>query len=130
MFAVPMPDPRHARITVEFVKQRPENSQLMTVAEVKMEDCRIVLTRAEFEAKKSVFNLNRLQRGNQDHVWLCPSSLENIELVGELGDTEFDYIKIALKGCDQDDCASGAELISTSLALSHIEEYPDLLQSQ
>ena len=121
MFAVSEVDPSVGTLSAKYIKKGKNVTDGKVVREIDLVPCEELLPggRHAGESNSSHFDLETLLRTNRASTkYRCPLNIHDVSLTGHYNAEAFDYIKIALNGCqmhqkeDEQDkgCVSEEEL--------------------
>ena len=69
-------------------------------------------------------------RGRKDAGLLCPIGLASVPITGNFGSKSFQYMKLSVKGCQLDDCATEDTINNTGFNLVMLQAEPNIFATE
>ena len=131
MFAIEDIDPKIGRIEAELFTWEKETSDSVGTP-VDLVNCAELLAGGKYEGStnNAALDLENAFRGRKDAGLLCPIGLESMPVAGNFGSEAFQYMKIAVKGCDLDVCVSEDTINDTELNLVMLQAEPNIFADE
>ena len=133
-FAIQKPDVRVA--TIKAYHTHWSLSDGKTTHEIELIDCNLYLHDDKYSRllnppQKTLVNDNLTRLLNKKLSFLCPYKMDHMRVQGGYGSQDFDYVKIAVYGCDiGDECMNDEEISKTTINFLSLRALPSLIDDE
>ena len=131
MFAIEDLDPKIGHISASYTRWNQDEGRIEK--QIKMVSCSQLMEGGMYyqRTNNKAFRVDNLLKGRKDSAFLCPVELDSLELQGNFGADNFNFVKMRLHGCDNSnidvECASDLEVSQTTFNFAMLSAIPNIL---